>query len=623
MKSLLLTIGLLTFTLLSYSQNIYQIRADSVRIYNDCDTAEFILENHTQMVPGYLYNKGRGRTEFRRMRFIDLGLGLIAIGDQDTLNFGNSSLGDQFIRNQFSTAQIADYWIKGRGRIDNTLTLGLLKNNETEDSVLTTDANGNVKLKLAGGNYLQSLNGLTDPDQTFSIGTSGTDFNISSNSNVHFFNLPSASTTARGLVTTGYQEFAGSKTFTQGLNLLSTPNQGSAATKYLTLNSNVVNYRTPAQMLSDIGGAPANGSSSYIQNQIGAVQASSNFWLSGSGIANTGFQIRNDGAATFEGQFTLMNAAANRGANFQLDASTNPGLNLWVHDGSTWQNRMTWDASGNVGIGTSSPAVPLSVIGEIRSSTQITVPQVFSNASAGTLTLIGGATASLSNRGGEIDLVGGSGGTDPGTVKFYSGTGTGGTQQPERMRIDASGNVAIGQTSVTSGYKFEASGAGRFSGTVTAWSTGIDTRLWSIANTAGVIGTVTNSPFLIYTNNTEKVRIDATGNVGIGTNAPTSTLQVIGSIGKALNTVTSSTTLNTTQHTILVNNSANVTITLPAASTCSGREYVIKKISNNAFTVSIDPNGSENIEGSSTPQVISTYLNSFTIQCDGTSWWIL
>ncbi len=170
MKSLLLTIGLLTFTLLSYSQNIYQIRADSVRIYNDCDTAELILENRTQNVPGFLYNKGRGRTEFRRAQFLDLGLGLISIGGMDTLDFGNA-LSGSFIKNQFSTAQIADYWIKGRGRIDSTFTLSKYKNNATEDSVLTTDANGNVKLKLmsgGGGGGVQTLQQVTDTGNTTS-----------------------------------------------------------------------------------------------------------------------------------------------------------------------------------------------------------------------------------------------------------------------------------------------------------------------------------------------------------------------------------------------------------------------------------------------------------------------
>src|SRR5207302_1476739 len=42
------------------------IKADSVKITNSCDTAELIIENHTQNVPGFLFNKGKGRTEFRR-----------------------------------------------------------------------------------------------------------------------------------------------------------------------------------------------------------------------------------------------------------------------------------------------------------------------------------------------------------------------------------------------------------------------------------------------------------------------------------------------------------------------------------------------------------------------------
>ena len=48
------------------AQYVYTIKADSVKITNTCDTAELILENHTQNVPGFLYNKGKGRTEFRR-----------------------------------------------------------------------------------------------------------------------------------------------------------------------------------------------------------------------------------------------------------------------------------------------------------------------------------------------------------------------------------------------------------------------------------------------------------------------------------------------------------------------------------------------------------------------------
>lgn len=63
----------------------------------------------------------------------------------------------------------------------------------------------------AGG--ISSLNALTDATQTFAVGTSGTDFAIVSSAGVHTFNLPSASATARGVVTTGTQTFAGTKTF--------------------------------------------------------------------------------------------------------------------------------------------------------------------------------------------------------------------------------------------------------------------------------------------------------------------------------------------------------------------------------------------------------------------------
>ena len=69
---------------------------------------------------------------------------------------------------------------------------------------------------------ITSLNGLSVASQTFATGTTGTDFGISSAGSVHTFNLPDASVTARGLITTGLQSFAGDKTLTGIVTLSNT-----------------------------------------------------------------------------------------------------------------------------------------------------------------------------------------------------------------------------------------------------------------------------------------------------------------------------------------------------------------------------------------------------------------
>ena len=79
---------------------------------------------------------------------------------------------------------------------------------------------------------LTALNGLQAQVQNFATGTTGTDFAINSSGSTHTFNLPSASATARGVVTTASQTFAGDKTFTGaiGASNLSGTNTGDNAT---------------------------------------------------------------------------------------------------------------------------------------------------------------------------------------------------------------------------------------------------------------------------------------------------------------------------------------------------------------------------------------------------------
>jgi len=65
LRHLIFLFVLVFLTNLLSAQYVYTIKADSVKITN-CDSSELIIENHTQGIPGFLFNTGNGRTVFKR-----------------------------------------------------------------------------------------------------------------------------------------------------------------------------------------------------------------------------------------------------------------------------------------------------------------------------------------------------------------------------------------------------------------------------------------------------------------------------------------------------------------------------------------------------------------------------
>ena len=88
-----------------------------------------------------------------------------------------------------------------------------------------------TSLALGTANQLLGINsgGTGNEYKTLAVGTSGTDFAIAHTANTVTFNIPDASTTARGLVTTGTQTFQGTKSFNSG-TLISNSTNGTFRT---------------------------------------------------------------------------------------------------------------------------------------------------------------------------------------------------------------------------------------------------------------------------------------------------------------------------------------------------------------------------------------------------------
>jgi hypothetical protein len=124
--------------------------------------------------------------------------------------------------------------------------------------------------------------------------------------------------------------------------------------------------------------------------------------------------------------------------------------------------------------------------------------------------------------------------------------------------------------------------------------------------------------------NTHMLYVDG-GNdrVAINTSTPNSGFHVNTSVAFAGKAITQNYTATASDHMIFVNaGQSSITLSLPTAVGIAGRQYIIKRVDGNGQNqVTVDPNGSQTIEGAVTKSIENQ--NSIVIVSDNSNWWIV
>jgi trimeric autotransporter adhesin len=211
---------------------------------------------------------------------------------------------------------------------------------------------------------------------------------------------------------------------------------------------------------------------------------------------------------------SIISAGTTVGTALSLTSDTSGELQIQTNNGAT--TAMTLTTGGNVGIGTTTPAYPVDIVSNSGSAVGISLRGQATNIGIASFWSNDGVTRYSQIRSASDEFRVQAISAIP--ITLY-------TNNTERMRIDSSGNVGIGTSSPAGKLDVGSTSASFTDVVIRSSTTGIsELRFADTTINIGYIGYEHTSNLMKFgVNGGDRLVIDSSGNVGIGTNSPDNT----------------------------------------------------------------------------------------------------